>query len=260
MSSDRRTFFNQLVNIGAMTGLAAMLPSDALAQVEGSIRGETPEAGLQIETGNGTVRTHTFHAHTYIFNAGSHPLTNVVGSQRAIRLPDGGGFRSQFIDGQASDGVSFKSAYMHVAGTRSSKVGYGWSTLATSVLIGLNVHDVVEADLVFAQVSTEHPSEGYVPSVTFMGTRFENLRIGGHEVQPQLDLEICGPKPEGDRPYLQDSKFLSRVAKYDGDAATASRLGKVDVPWSLKWQKPIRALPFPTASKWLALGKYRLPN
>ena len=30
MGSDRRTFFNQLVNVDALSGLAAMLPSDAL--------------------------------------------------------------------------------------------------------------------------------------------------------------------------------------------------------------------------------------
>jgi hypothetical protein len=100
---------------------------------------------------------------------------------------------------------------MHVAGTRSSKVGYGWVTLATAVVTGLNIHDVVTADLAFAQVSTEHPLEGYVPSVTFLGTRFENLRIAGRAVEPVFDLGICGPKPDGNKPYLQDAGFLSRV-------------------------------------------------
>lgn len=130
-----------------------------------------------------------------------------------IRLPDEGGFRSQFIDGYRSgDGVSFKSAYMHVAGTRSSKAGYGWVTLATAVVTGLNLYDMVTADLAFAQVSTEHPLEGYVPS-TFLGTRFENLRIAGRSVEPVFDLGICGPKPDGDKQYLQDAGFLSRVSQ-----------------------------------------------
>ena len=102
---------------------------------------------------------------------------------------------------------------MHVAGARSSKVGYGWVTLATSVITGLNVHDMVAADLAFAQVSTEHPLEGYVPSVTFLGTRFENPRIGGREIEPVFDLGICGSKPDGDKPYLQDAGFLNRVSR-----------------------------------------------
>jgi hypothetical protein len=215
MGSDRRTFFNQLVNVGALSGLAAMLPADAFAKVESSIRGESPAAGTQLQSGNDTARTHTFHAHANILrsDAGS-PLAHDLGSQGLIRLPDEGGFRSQFLDSYHSgDGVSFKSAYMHVAGTRSSKVGYGWVTLATAVVTGLNVHDMVIADLVFAQVSTEHPLEGYVPSVTFLGTRFENLRISGREVEPVFDLGICGPKPDGDKPYVQDSGFLSRVSQ-----------------------------------------------
>jgi len=208
MGSDRRTFFNQLVNVGALSGLAAMFPSDALAKVESSIRGETPGTGVQL-------RTHTFHAHANILHSDAgHPLAHELGNQGFVRLPDEGGFRSQFVEGyQSGDGISFKSAYMHVAGTRSSKVGYGWVTLATSVVTGLNVHDMVTADLVFAQVSTEHPLEGYVPSVTFLGTRFENLRIGGRELEPVFDLGICGPKPDGDKPYLQDPGFLSRVSQ-----------------------------------------------
>ncbi len=203
------------MNVGALSGLAALLPSDALAKVERSIRGEAPGTGVELEAGNDTTRTHTFHAHANILRSDAgHPLTPDLGHQGIIRLPDEGGFRSQFLESyRSNNGVSFKSAYMHVAGTRSSKAGYGWVTLSTSVVTGLNVHDMVTADLVFAQVSTEHPLEGYVPSVTFLGTRFENLRIGGREVEPVFDLNICGPKPDGDKTYLQDAGFLSRVSQ-----------------------------------------------
>ncbi len=144
MGSDRRTFFNQLVNVGALSGLAAMLPSDALAQVETSIREDTSASTVALDAGNDTTRTHTFHAHAHIFQSqADHALTRQLGNQRTIRLPDGGGFRSQFVDGHASGGISFKSAYMQVAGTRSSTAGYGWVTLATSVITGLNIHGIV---------------------------------------------------------------------------------------------------------------------
>ena len=248
MGSDRRQFFNQLVNVGALSGLAAMLPSDAFARVESSIRGETPGTGVQLQSDNNTTRTHTFHAHAHVLRSDAgHPITHDLGNQGFVRLPDEGGFRSQFLDGyQSGDGISFKSAYVHVAGTRSSKFGYGWVTLATVVVTGLNVHGMVTADLVFAQVSTEHPLEGYVPSVTFLGTRFENLRIGGREVDPIFDLGICGPKPDGDKPYLRDSGFLSRVSQqserinnvpglpdwarqqYHWDPAAVGQTGKVE--------------------------------
>ncbi len=37
------------------------------------------------------------------------------------------------------------------------------------------------------------------PSVTFLGTRFEGLRISGHLVEPKMVLDICGNKPPHDR-------------------------------------------------------------
>ena len=113
-------------------------------------------------------------------------------------------------------------------------------------MTGLNVDDRLTADLVFAQVSTEHPIVGNVPSLTFLGTRFENLRIPGRAVGPVIDPGICGAKPEGDRPYLQDQAFISRVSaqydrigktpglsdsdrqQYHWDSAAAAQKGKVE--------------------------------
>jgi len=135
---------------------------------------------------------------------------------------------------------------MHVAGTRSTKTGYGVVTLATAVISGLNIDDMVAANLAFAQVSTEHPLAGHVPPVTFLGTRFENLRIAGREVEAVFDLGICGQRPEGDRPYVKDQAFLGRVAQqyeqareapglsesvrgqYHWDSSAAAQTGKVE--------------------------------
>jgi len=87
-------------------------------------------------------------------------------------------------------------------------------TLASAVLEGLNVLEVITADRVVAQVSTEHPPEdGHVPSVTFLGTRFENLRISGYPVDLEFDLGIYGDKPAHDRPYSEDSDFLDRMQR-----------------------------------------------
>jgi len=78
-----------------------------------------------------------------------------------------------------------------------------------------------------AQVSTEHPmKEGYVPKVTFLGTRFENLRVGGYPVEVELDLGICGEKPKDDRPYLKDRGFLDRVQRQLDGIASAKGLPK----------------------------------
>src|SRR5215470_10838297 len=75
--------------------------------------------------------------------------------------------------------VSFESGYTHVSGNHSQDEG--WVGVATAVLEDLNILDVITADRIVAQVSTEHPPfDGHVPRVTFLGTRFENLRIGGY--------------------------------------------------------------------------------
>ena len=69
-----------------------------------------------------------------------------------------------------------------------------------------------------------HLASGHVPKVTFLGTRFENLRVAGHPVQIELDFTICGEKPEGDRPYLQDRGFLDRVQRQLDSVAGAKGL------------------------------------
>lgn len=139
------------------------------------------------------------------------------------RKIDGGAFVSLKGDGDQhlfhhaghydADGlISFRSGYTRVSGSYSKK--RGWLTVATAVLEGLNILDVATADRVVAQVATEHPVfDGQVPSVTFLGTRFENFRIGGNRVELELDLGICGHRPGGERPYLQDTEFLDRVER-----------------------------------------------
>jgi hypothetical protein len=81
------------------------------------------------------------------------------------------------------------------------------------VVEGFNAFDVVTADRVVGQIATEHPLVGYVPKVTFLGTRFENLRIAGHPVRLELDLDILGPKPDNDAPYSKAPGFIDSVTK-----------------------------------------------
>lgn len=115
--------------------------------------------------------------------------------------------------------ISFKRGHTRVAGTlvkqKTDIFGNdhaGWVTLSTAAVERYNVEDIVTADRVVAQLSTQHPLvNGHVPRVNFLGTRFENLSIGGYPVEVELDLAFCGAKPEGDRSYLQDGGFLDRV-------------------------------------------------
>jgi hypothetical protein len=73
--------------------------------------------------------------------------------------------------------------------------------------------DVIKADRVVGQMRTIYPAVGYVPIVSFVGTHFDNLRIGGHPVKLDLDLGLFGDKPVDDLFYTQEPLFVRRVIK-----------------------------------------------
>jgi len=139
--------------------------------------------------------------------------------------------------------ISFKRGHTRVAGAhvkeKTDVFGNdhaGWVTLATAALEGYNVEDIITVDRVVAQLSTQHsmtndPKQpiSHVPRVNFLGTRLENLRVGGHPVEVELDLAFCGSRPDGNRSYLQDGSFLDRVHRQlDGIVETR------DLPKSLE--------------------------
>lgn len=163
--------------------------------------------------GQAESRVHYYNAEATILKGYLRlPLAQEIKTQAHVELPREGGYFSQRAENYRLEGVmSFRSAYTHVAGNRSTKPGQGWTTLTTTTVEGLNVLDVVTADRVVGQMITEHPLEGYVPSVNFLGTRFENLRIAGHPVKLDLDLKVLGAKPANDASYAQDSGVVARA-------------------------------------------------
>jgi len=145
------------------------------------------------------------------------PFEREIKPQGMVSLSPRGGYRaSQEREFHLESAIHYRSAYTQVGGNRELKKDHGWTTLTTSVVEGLNVFDVVTADRVVAQVSTEYPEVGYTPSFSFLGTRFENLRIAGHEIKHYLDLKLFGAKPANDHPYTREEAFMSRVAGQKG--------------------------------------------
>jgi len=167
-------------------------------------------------------RYHVYHAEAHVLSGNlKHPINQPIEHHARVvleRTRRDGHIRQSVEETSLEGLISFKAGHTRASGTKIEKKDLwgndhsGWVTLSTSVIEGLNVFEVVTADRVVAQVSTEHAlTTGHVPKVTFLGTRFENLRVAGHPVQIELDFTICGDKPEGDRPYLQDRDFLDRV-------------------------------------------------
>jgi hypothetical protein len=199
--------------------------------------------------------SHTYYASADVLSAEfEEPLRETIKPRAYVKLPEDGHYQFKHADPFRLDGlISYQSGYTQVAGHKSPKQGHGFTTLATSVVEDLNVLDVVTADRVVAQISTEHPvydpdnglTDG-VPSVTFLGTRFDNLRIGGHKVELERHVDILGPKPANAMSYFDDAGVLGRVAKqytditsakdfpewandrYKWDPTAAQRQGKMD--------------------------------
>jgi len=176
------------------------------------------------ERGSNVERYHIYHAEAHLLSGNlKHPIEQPIRHQARVVLEKtrADGHVSQSVDGTSLEGlISYKAGHSRVSGSKIEKKDAwgndhsGWVTLSTSVIEGLNVFEVITADRVVAQVSTEHALvNGHVPKVTFLGTRFENLRVGGYPVQMEFDLGICGEKPEEDQPYLSDRAFLDRVQR-----------------------------------------------
>ncbi|MBS1805109.1 MAG: hypothetical protein JST28_17245 [Acidobacteria bacterium] len=164
---------------------------------------------------NAPKRHHKFHAEATTLEGELHlPFAQKTCSHTASKLNENGGYVTQHADRFHLGGViNFRSSYTHVGGNLDSKPDHGWNTITTAVIEGLNVMEVVTADRVVAQISTDHPLEGYVPRVTFLGTRIENLRIAGSEpLKIHFNHAILGDKPANDAGYTTDSGFIQRVS------------------------------------------------
>jgi hypothetical protein len=165
---------------------------------------------------------HQFHATAHALSGHVRaPINQRIERHVPIELNDErGGHLTRFTDDVSIEGlISVKKARTRVSGSASPK-HQAWVTLSTTVLEGLNVFEVITADRVVGQVSTEHAFDnGHIPTVTFLGTRFENLRVCGVEVNVTYKFDVCGDKPDGDKDsYLTKKGFLE---------ATQSKVQKI---------------------------------
>jgi hypothetical protein len=163
-------------------------------------------------------RVHYYHADACAFGGYfRRPIEHVIAPQAPMSLPPSGGYGFARAENFRIEGlVSFKSAFTQVSGHLSKKDRGGWVTLVTAVVEGFNALDIVTADRLCAQISTEHPLEGDNPKVTFLGTSFDNLKIAGYPIKVTLDFRICDQgNGDGypDEPCVADKGFLKRVGE-----------------------------------------------
>jgi hypothetical protein len=173
--------------------------------------------------------SHDYHAQAQLLRGHlERPIDQAIEPVGAISLdgPMEGHFARRTENVSIEGFISFARGETRVSGARSLKDN-GWVTLATSILEGLNVFEIITADRLVSQVSTNHPYKGgHFPRVTFVGTQFQNFQVGGFAPELKLNLGFCGDKPAGDRSYFQDTKFLRGVEEQTERIAGARGLPK----------------------------------
>ncbi len=158
-----------------------------------------------------------YNAHAHGFSAQiRRPFCHDVPVQAGTSLPAMGGHGSARGDHfKLNELISFQAAYSHVSGSAMEDGAH--TTLVTAVVERMNILDVVTADRVVAHLAIHHEPEGKSRTV-FVGSKFENLRIGSYEVKVVFDEELlCGRYLRKDLETFADFRASVQKDKAFGD-------------------------------------------
>lgn len=129
-----------------------------------------------------------YHARAHAFDGMlERPYPEAVAPATFVELKRTGGFESsaELRDVNHRNFIRFERAYAYVIGNEGPKRRY--NTLATAVVEGLNVAEVLTADRIVVRLISEHghgTDKDQSPELSILpdGSRFENLRLLGRPV------------------------------------------------------------------------------
>lgn len=174
-------------------------------------------------------RVFLYHADANPIGGTIHrPFNGFVPSHTSISLPITGGFLKKQHKGRKwKDIVSYESESTHVSGSKKDEDG-PWTTQVSAAITGLNILEVITADKVVAQLSVAHPHDGGEPTISVIGSQFENLRISGKKVEPVIRYDLFSEhdgSSEADpqkrypkKTWLRQEKFLEKATAQRGQA------------------------------------------
>jgi len=128
---------------------------------------------------------HAFSAH---FN---RPIDVPIAAQAATSLPTiGGHAHARVEDFNIPRLVSFKSGSAHVSGSWHDNNTV--TTSSTAVIERLNLLDFLTADRIVANLTAEYTRHTTIRDghIIALGSHFDDLRLGGHEVKVTLRHEL----------------------------------------------------------------------
>jgi hypothetical protein len=145
----------------------------------------------------------------------THPVEAIVPGHGSSSLPQAGGYSAARVNGYRLDSlISFDHAYSEIYGMEN-KANDSWATQVTSVVEGLNIFETIQADRVVATLSVEHSRDAaFQPTVSIVGSQFENLRIAGVRVNPVFSKDLITHYEKGTFPrvaLVDDREFVAKA-------------------------------------------------
>ncbi len=131
-----------------------------------------------------------FQAQAHAFSGTfQHPFVYLIEAQAATSLPTIGGHTSSRVENFCADHlVRFAAAHCYVSG--------GWqddeivTTHSTAAIEGLNILDFVTADRIVAHLTSELRRGEVEGHIVALGSTFDGLKIGGHDVKVTLRHDL----------------------------------------------------------------------
>jgi hypothetical protein len=131
-----------------------------------------------------------FQAQAHAFSGTfQRPLVYPIEAQAATSLPTIGGHTSSRVENFCADHlVRFAAAHCYVSG--------GWqddeiaTTQSTAAIEGLNILDFVTADRIVAHLTSELHRGDVEGHIVALGSTFDGLKIGGHDVKVTLRHDL----------------------------------------------------------------------
>jgi hypothetical protein len=147
----------------------------------------------------------THHVTPFLYHANAHalsghmtrPFEHLIEVQAGTTLPTSGGHGSARVDNfRFNQFVSFKAGYSQVSGSEKfvrdedGKERCIHTTLASAVVEGLNILDIITADRVVSRIASSYET-GEEPHSVVLGSRFENLHVAGCKIEVELHHELA---------------------------------------------------------------------
>ena len=125
------------------------------------------------------------------------PFDEVIESQAVSALPTTGGYSSGRVDGfKHHEILSIASSHTQTSGIYSEK-NSAFETLVSGVVEGINIEDLVRADIIVGRITSRHPGVAPAPedgpdepSITAAGSYFGKLIVAGHELTAVIDPDF----------------------------------------------------------------------